>query len=323
MHKKPVLFFRHYRRFQGGHLKAWNYFGHVLASPHYTPCVWFSAGTTLDAESPWRDAEPYRVPPQAPIRPAAFFLGGRNWRMLDRYPYADLDIPVINLIQHVRHADDEAGTFEFLHRQAIRICVSDEVAEAVRATGIARGPIVAIPNALDLPDLGLVPATETEPRLDAVIVALKAPELGERVAERMRREGRRLDLLTERLPRAAFLSRMQSARVSVLLPREQEGFYLPALEAMALGTLVVCPDCVGNRSFCLPGENAFRPGYTIDEIVAAAEEALALTAPQAKCMRERASATAAAHSLERERRAFLDVLHTIDDLWRRTDAGSA
>jgi len=323
MDKKAVLFFRSYRRFQGGHLKAWNYFGHVLASPQYTPRVWFSAATTLDAESPWREAEPYRVPPQAPIRPAAFFLGGRNWRMLDRYPCADPEIPVINLIQHVRHADDEAGTFEFLRRKAIRICVSDEVAEAVRATGIATGPIIAIPNALDLPDLGPAPNPGAEPRLDVVIAALKAPKLGEQVAERLCDEGRRLELLTERLPRVEFLSRMQSARVSVLLPREQEGFYLPALEAMALGTLVVCPDCVGNRSFCLPGENAFRPGYTIGEITAAAEEALALSEPQAERMRDRASATAAAHSLERERCAFLEVLHNIDDLWGRARAGSA
>jgi glycosyltransferase involved in cell wall biosynthesis len=110
---------------------------------------------------------------------------------------------------------------------------------------------------------------------------------------------------------------MQSARVSVLLPRAQEGFYLPALEAMALGTLVVCPDCVGNRSFCLPGENAFRPGYTVDEIIASTEEALSLSAPQVARMCDRASATAATHSLERERGAFLDVLHAIDDLWER------
>ena len=46
---------------------------------------------------------------------------------------------------------------------------------------------------------------------------------------------------------------MARARVTVLVPNPKEGFYLPALEAMALGTIVVCPDCVGNRSFCVAG----------------------------------------------------------------------
>jgi len=52
----------------------------------------------------------------------------------------------------------------------------------------------------------------------------------------------------------------------VFLPnqKEGEGFYLPALEGMAVGTLVIFPDCIGNRSFCLSGYNCFRPDYTTE-----------------------------------------------------------
>jgi hypothetical protein len=84
---------------------------------------------------------------------------------------------------------------------------------------------------------------------------------------------------------------------------------------MALGTLVVCPDCVGNRSFCLPDHNAFRPDYTFAEIVRAAESALALPPDQAQRIRTNARRTAESHSLVRERQAFLEVLHNIDQLW--------
>ena len=70
-------------------------------------------------------------------------------------------------------------------------------------------------------------------------------------------------MLTEHVPRDEFLDAMRRARVTLFLPNEEEGFYLPALEGMALGTIVVCPDCVGNRSFCLPGVNAFRPDYRL------------------------------------------------------------
>jgi glycosyltransferase involved in cell wall biosynthesis len=53
------------------------------------------------------------------------------------------------------------------------------------------------------------------------------------------------------------LNWINQAKITVFLPyRDIEGFYMPALEGMALGTLVVCPDCIGNRSFCLPGYNS-------------------------------------------------------------------
>ena len=107
---------------------------------------------------------------------------------------------------------------------------------------------------------------------------------------------------------------MGRARVSVLVPNPKEGFYLPALEAMAVGTVVVCPDCIGNRSFCLPGENCFRPEHDEDAIVAAAETALR-EEPGLDELRGRALATAQAHDIAGERAAFLDILDDVEELW--------
>ena len=67
--------------------------------------------------------------------------------------------------------------------------------------------------------------------------------------------------------------------MTLFLPNETEGFYLPALEGMALGTIVVCPDCVGNRSFCLPQVNAFRPAFHFDDMVQETETALTMAEP--------------------------------------------
>ena len=53
-----------------------------------------------------------------------------------------------------------------------------------------------------------------------------------------------------------------SGEPSNCLPRAEEGFYLPALEAMASGCLVVTLDCIGNRGFrrhddnCLVAESS-------------------------------------------------------------------
>jgi glycosyltransferase involved in cell wall biosynthesis len=311
---RTILFLRSFKKFTGGHLKTWNYFNHVFASPHFTPRILLSEKTKWDRDNPWLGAHEYIVAPEAPIWPDAIFLAGRDWIMLDRYPYLSSDTPIINLVQHVRHADEQNSRFEFLQRKAIRICVSEEVAEALRNTGLAAGPIIAIPNAMDV-EVESVPNNPDRP-IDALIVAVKEPGFGEIVAHRLTNEGRCIELLNERLPRADFLHRMRLARVTVFLPHETEGFYLPALEGMALGTLVVCPDCVGNRSFCLPRQNAFRPEYAVDAIVDDAEAAMALAPEQAHEMLEKARAMAESHSLPRERLAFLDVLHNIDALWR-------
>ena len=101
----------------------------------------------------------------------------------------------------------------------------------------------------------------------------------------------------------------------VLLPYVVEGFFLPALEAMALGALVVSPDCVGNRSLCLDGVNCLRPAYEASAIEAAVAEALSLAPDRRQAMLDRASATADQHSLMGERRAFLELLDALPRMW--------
>src|SRR3712207_4382709 len=109
---------------------------------------------------------------------------------------------------------------------------------------------------------------------------------------------------SEHVPRETFLEAIRRARVTLFLPNEEEGFYLPALEGMALGTIVVCPDCVGNRSFCLPGVNAFRPAFQFADIVQDVKSALALSGPAARLLQTGAIEMAHRHSLDAERERF-------------------
>lgn len=310
---KTVLFFRNFHKFQGGHLKVWHYFNHVLSSPEHTARIEFSPESNWNLENPWRNAREYVVDSPGSVRPDVFFVGGRDWEMLDRHPEANVNIPVLNLVQHMRHTNKESTRFEFLSRKAIRICVSEEVAQAVRETGLARGPILVIPDGLDLENLPAPSSANYD--VDVLILAMKRPKLGEKLKSRLEKPGRRVELQSQPLPRSEFLDRIRRARTTLFLPNRTEGFYLPALEGMALGTLVVCPDCIGNRSFCLPGYNAFRPFYKIGDLVQAVEAVLTLPADRAQQFRTNARQTAEAHSLPREREAFLDVLRCVDRLW--------
>ena len=124
-----------------------------------------------------------------------------------------------------------------------------------------------------------------------------------------------IDVLTENLPRDAFLERIRAAQNVLFLPNMEEGFYLPALEGMALGALVICPDCIGNRAF-MDGANGLLPEFTLDAVVAAAETALAMPESDRERMLEAAAGTARRHQPDQERAAFSDVLRDLDALWR-------
>lgn len=312
--KTKVLFFRDFRRFTGGDLKVWDYFNHVRSSPRHEALIRFAENSVWGQDNPWSTARDHIVRFGEPCRPDVLFLSGVDWQMIERADRPESPIPIVNLIQHVRHADpdDKLGRNRFLPHKAIRICVSPEIAQAITQTGQVRGPVFTIPDAVDLERLaGFKRPGPAE--LDLLVVANKQPESGRAILDLLRDHGRS-EIVDVRSPQDLVLDLIGRAAVTVFVPNPKEGFYLPALEGMALGTIVVCPDCVGNRSFCIDRENCFRPAYDVDTIVADAREALARRNELGE-MIERATETAARHDLRDERRAFLEILERVDELW--------
>ena len=307
-----VLFHRKYRRFHGGHLKVWHYFNHVLAAPGFDARVYFDANSSWDSSNPWTQAPDHVIESVDALSPDALFVAGRDWQRLDELGLLDRGIPVLNLIQHVRHAREWSIQSNYLDRKAIRICVSPEVAAAVEEAG-SRGMTVVIPNGVDVPVVAS--GDQKAKSVDLFIAGLKQPALATRVAGQFAGNGRSVEVLTEHVSRETFLEAMRRARVTLFLPNEEEGFYLPALEGMALGTIVVCPDCVGNRSFCLPEVNAFRPAFRFDDMVRDVESALRLSEQEAARLRNSAIAMVQHHRLDAERERFGEVLANLDALW--------
>lgn len=311
---KDVLFYRDFTRFTGGHLKLWHYFNHVRSSGTHRPHVWFTERSLWDDTNPWWPMKDEVAGSWQHRVPSVLFLEGNDWGRLDEAARLQSAIPILNLVQGFRHADPARRPYGFLRYKAVRICVSAEVKEAIVATGRVNGPVFVIPNGLDLPAL----APRQRGQCDVLVVGFKNQELARQVCDRVRILAADTELLDLQLPRPAFLEALQRARVTVFLPKAREGFYLPALEAMAIGTLVVCPDVVGNRSFCLPGHNCLRPEYGLEEIVRATAAALALSPERRAAMLANALQTARAHDMDRERKAFLAILENLDDLWRST-----
>lgn len=307
--RKSVLFHRDFVQFSGGHLKVWHYFRHVAASASHEPAIYFTPRSRRDETNPWHGAgTPF--PERAEWNPAAadiLFAAGLDWEAIPEQSRT----PVVNLIQGMRHAAPDDPRHAFLSRRAVRICVSEEVAEAVSATGRANGPVITIPNAIDDDVTAAAAAGRDIPLL---LCGVKNPALADRLHDLIGRRGIGVVRQNEWMQRGEFLRLLGRAKVAVLLPCESEGCYLPALEAMALGTLVVCPDCIGNRSFCRDGDNSFRPDYTAPAIEGAVLRAVALSAADHDRMVGRGMQQARSRRLDEERRRFLAVLDEVPSL---------
>ena len=288
----------------------------MRSAPGHSALVRFSPGSVWSEANPWNDAREFVLGPDEEADIDVVFVSGTDWRrVIPEHERPRYSKPVVNLIQHVRHAceNDPLGRRMLLRHSAIRICVSAEVERAILGTGQVRGPVFTIPDAIDVAVVERL-ARAGERDIDVLVAANKQPELGASLARRLAAAERRVELVDTRIPRADLIGLMGRARVTVTIPNPKEGFYLPAVEGMAAGTLVVCPDCIGNRSFCRDGENSFRPEYSEEAIVAAAEHALSGAVSVDDLLRN-ARETARAHDLGIERAAFLDILDRVDELW--------
>ena len=322
---RTVWFYRDYVRLYGGHVKHSHYFDHVRRMSGFEPRITFSGPPTSESLARarrllWPHGPGMAAEAWEPAGGDVFFLAGVDWRYINQNGLVDLPNPRINLVQHVRHAYEKHELYGYLTERAVRICVSQEVADAVSATGRANGPVLTIPNGVDLvpfePMGSGSPVGFEERPSAATIIGYKRPDLARRLSGRLDSEGVEHRLVTEFLDRGEFLELLAGSRVAVCLPRAEEGFFLPALEALASGCLLVTLDCVGNRGFCLHDRNCLVADPDLDDLCAATKRALAMPPAQRGRMHREARETVARHSLEAERARFHAVLRDLDRLWR-------
>ena len=321
---RTVWFHREYVRLTGGHLKHSHYVDHVRRTEGFTPRIAFGCDPPDEVRAQerrrlWSAAERATDERWAPGRRDLLFLAGIDWRFLERSGLVGLANPRINLIQGVRHAHEGSELFGYLSERAVRICVSREVADAVSATGRTLGPVLTIPNGIDVTpcsrDADGLPAGYRMRPLAVVIAGSKRPELARALSERLQAVQIEHRLLTDFMDREAFLTLVEQSRVVVCLPRAEEGFHLPALEGMAIGAIVVTLDCIGNRGFCHHEDNCLIAGPEPESLYRETRKALALSAAERARIHRRARDTADRHSLEAERARFQAILRDIDRLW--------
>ena len=322
---RTVWFYRNHHRLTGGSLKHSHYFDHVRRIEGFASRIVFGDVSSDEARVRerarlWPSEECAAADRWAPGRRDLLFLAGVDWRFLKRSGLENLSNPRINLIQGVRHAHECTELYGYLSERAVRICVSREVADAVAATGRATGPVFTIPNGIDVAlcerSEDGSPAGYEARRQGVTIAGYKRPDLARGLSERLHMGHIDHRLHTDFLERNTFLALLGESRVLVCLPFMEEGFYLPALEGMASGTIVVTLDCIGNRGFCHDHWNCVIAEPNSESLFRAVRKALTMPPCERGRMHLWARKTAARHSLELERKRFHALLDDIDRLWQ-------
>jgi hypothetical protein len=113
----------------------------------------------------------------------------------------------------------------------------------------------------------------------------------------------------------------QWSDVFLATPLAEEGFYMPGLEAMAAGAVVVSPDAGGNRAYCRFGENCvFVEFGDVKGYVEALRNLKKADPAEVDRLRSRGQETAGLHTLSHERERFGEFMEKLTGRLDRLDA---
>lgn len=304
MTMKTALFIRHYLAFSGGHLKILHYVQHVLASGFAKPRLLLTADSVRDKSNIFLGHPELIV--DEPVKHDLLVLAGTDWQIANELGLLDSGVPILNIVQGRRHANPDDPRFKWLCRPAVRICVGQELAEMILATGVVNDPVHVVTNGIASLDHLRIPLAQRT--RDVVVAGIKDPALALAVVSRLRSLNIDAKAFTHPLPHDEYLRRVAESKVAIFLPRAYgEGSYLPTLEAMALDVAVVCPDVPGIHSYCRGDITALLPPRNADTLADAARRILEDKDLSAR-LRANGRRMAEHHTLEHERLAFLPIL---------------
>jgi len=301
---------------RGKDFKLFDLFMHLRSDPRFEARVHFTPDSVWASDNPFLPFRDLGEPEYRPQDADVVFVGARSdWNAIGEARLQALRGAVVHRCGHFWGLRRGDVAFDFLRHPASRICTSRAIAAEFRRLG-APGEIHVVPNGIDFASLP-APAAPDDRKVDVAIVGMKRPDLARAVRRKLERFGRRIDLMDTFVTRREFLERVARARIGVFLPADGEGFHIPPLEAMALGTLVVCPDVRGNADYCRDGDTAIMPAMEAGALSDAAKRALSLGRAEREAFLARGRAEARAHDIATERAGVLAVIEAAAAARRR------
>ncbi len=226
---------------------------------------------------------------------------------------------IIHIIQNVRHVTPTWGQgypLRLLTRPAARISINDIVARTVAPWLDERAFHRIIPIGHQLGYFRLTRQDGFSRPLRVAHTSWKS-DLGFRVEAAAQDDPFEFRAISHSASWAELRELYQWADVFLCSPGPEEGFYLPGLEAMEAGCVVVTPDVGGNMAYCRPGENCVLVGFEdAEQSLEALREIARWSVEQTRLVRHSAQATVEPFDLAKERVHFGTFL---DDLWARIE----
>jgi len=254
-----------------------------------------------------------------------FFSWPRDYLLFEHRLHAGIDPEqIIHIVQNVRHANPaftRGFALRLLSRPMTRIMITKEVWEAVRpylnetsfSQVILEGHNTAYFAAIRKGGV------RRWPRLRRIRVGYTTwkSDIGDRTAKvlRRRRDGRfRFAAIRKTVDWRQLRRLYHWCDVFLAGPYREEGFYLPGLEALAAGAILITPDVIGNRVYCRYGRNCLRMELDDPESAADALERLAqMSEEDVERLRKEGYVAVEAHSLKRERSEFAQLLERMEE----------
>lgn len=297
MKPKSISFIRQYHGYTGGHQKVRDYISHFL-SFGWSPSLFLNKSAVTNKDLFDNIPDVFYQEQYIPENSEIVFLAGMDW---EHYlPQKQGGKEVINLIQHVRHADPSQTLFKYLKEPAIRLCVSEAVRDAILPH--ANGPCYAIKMGHTFEPI------QYQKDWDIYILANKQAELGNELTNWFKAQGYRVLLHTSTQEHRQVIEAMAFSRLTIALPHKTEGFYLPGIEAMYYSNMAVVPHCVANKEYYSRYSNLMIPNFSFDSIRLAALSALKKSQQNNIIRRYIGKRIAASYSLQNERKQLASVL---------------
>lgn len=231
---------------------------------------------------------------------------------------------LIHLVQGTRHANAEWNGglhYRLLHRPMTRVVVSEQVARAVEPHVNTRFPTRTIVEGHDLDFFARgAPDRAGSRSTHRVLYTTWKSDLGDRIAElESNNPSLTFDAIRRECGWPELRRRYHDADFFVCTPGPEEGFYLPGIEAMAAGCVVVGAAVGGNAAYMDADRNALVVDYDAATDHAEALRVLAADTERAASLRTNARSTVAAHDLRREAAEFADLLGELAEMGSGTE----
>jgi hypothetical protein len=225
---------------------------------------------------------------------------------------------VIHLVQNTRHANPaflDGYARRLLARPMTRISTNEVVADAIGSFVHAGSIHAVVPIGHDVVYFEAHRTGGIDPhRPLRVAYTTWKSKLGDRLASETAGRG---DFVFRRIGHEASWPDLRDlylwADVFIGTPLAEEGSYLPGLEAMAAGAIVVMPDVGGNRTYASFGETCLEAAFEdAGSYLEALHRVRAMNSDAIDAMRTAGRAAAMTHALDDERDALAATLARIE-----------